>query len=316
MSNNTKKLEAIKRANIFFKESLERCLMCPRKCAVNRIKGETGYCRAGAKAMVYSCTPHHGEEPPLSGNRGSGTIFFSHCNMKCAYCQNYYFSQLDAGKEVAVEDLANMMLSLQDRGCHNINLVSPTHFVCQILQALEKAFEKGLNIPIVYNTGGYELVETITALDGIIDIYLPDMRYADKAAAKQYSDAPDYVERNRQAVMEMKRQAGDLEIGGDGIAVKGLMIRLLVLPKGISGTKETLQFIKENIGIHTFLSIMSQYYPTFKAYDFGKIARPISAEEYKNVVDCAKLLGLNNGWVQEGPSQSDSGFFGTNIKPT
>lgn len=315
MSNSKNKLESIRRANLFFKSSLEKCLICPRGCAVDRIKGQTGYCRSGAQAAVYSYAPHHGEEPPLSGNRGSGTIFFSHCNMKCVYCQNYYFSQLDEGREVDTTDLADMMLLLQKKGCHNINFVSPTHYIPQILKALEKAVEKGLNIPIVYNTSGYELVETIKALEGVVDIYLPDMRYADNDAAKKYSDAPDYVERNRQAVLEMKRQVGDLKINADGIAESGLMIRLLALPDNISGTTQTLRFIKEEVGADTFLSIMSQYYPTFKAYNYAEMARPVSPEEYKNVVDCAKLLGLNNGWVQEGPPETDPRFLGTNIQP-
>jgi len=314
MANNLK-LRLLKKANESFRDSLEKCLICPRRCGVNRKKGKIGYCRAPASPVVYSYGPHHGEEPPLSGSRGSGTIFFSHCNMKCAYCQNYCFSQLDAGKEVSIERLSEIMLSLQDAGCHNINLVGPTHFAVQILLALEKAIAGGLGVPIVYNTGGYDLAGIVKALEGIVDIYMPDMRYSDNAMAGKYSDAPDYVEVNRAAVQEMQRQVGDLVVDDGGIAERGLIIRLLVLPENISGTNDTLQFIKGGIGPNSYLSIMNQYRPTFKAYNYTDISRRPTVTEYKNVVDCAKLLGLNNGWVQEGRVKNDHKFFGTKIPP-
>jgi len=235
--------------------------------------------------------------------------------MKCAYCQNYFFSQLDKGDETSVEKLSGMMLSLQDSGCHNINLVSPTHYVPQILMALERAFEGGLDLPIVYNTSGYESLDTVKLLDGIVDIYLPDMRYSDNAMAGKYSDAPNYVECDREAVKEMQRQAGDLQLDSEGIAVKGLIIRLLVLPGGISGTGASLKFIRESVSRNAYLSIMSQYYPTFKAYNYKEISRGITAGEYENIVDEARLLGLNNGWIQEAPEEFDPKFFGTNIPP-
>lgn len=308
-------LNSVKKACEYFKDSLKDCRICPRKCGVDRTKGKLGYCRAGSKASVYSCLAHQGEEPPISGVRGSGTIFFSRCNMKCVYCQNYRFSQLDEGKEVTTGELAEMMLSLEKHGCHNINLVSPTHYLPQILSALEEALEKGLSIPIVYNTSGYELEGSIKAIEGVVDIYLPDMRYSDNAMAKKYSDAPDYVDRNREAILEMHRQTGDLVVGGDGIAKRGLIIRLLVLPKGVSGTIKTLQFINENISKNTYLSIMSQYYPTFKAYSYPEISSGLGSEEYANVVDEAQLLGLNKGWVQETPKNFAQKFFGTNITP-
>ncbi|MFA6320663.1 MAG: radical SAM protein [Candidatus Omnitrophota bacterium] len=265
--------------------------------------------------MVYSYLAHRGEEPPISGRKGSGTIFFSGCNMKCVYCQNYSFSQLDKGSETSVEKLSEIMLYLQKIGCHNINLVTPTHFVPQIVFALEKACEAGLNIPIAYNTSGYDSLETIKILSGIVDIYMPDMRYSNNAMASKYSDAPDYVEVNRLAVKEMHDQVGDLLIDDDGIAKKGIIIRLLSLPNNISGTPETLKFIKQKISPNAYLSIMSQYYPTHKSFDYTELSRGVTDDEYKNVVDAAKLLGLNNGWVQENPSGNDDKFLGTNIKP-
>jgi len=309
------KLSRLKKANAILKHSLEKCSICPRRCGADRVRGKTGYCAAPALPVVYSYSPHHGEEPPLSGRRGSGTIFFSHCNMKCVYCQNYYFSQLDNGAEVTIEKLSGMMLYLQKAGCHNINLVSPTHFVPQIMAALEIALEKGLNIPIVYNTGGYDLVETIRLLEGIVDIYLPDMRYSDNETAEKYSDAPDYVEHNKASVKEMKNQVGDLILDDDGVARRGLIVRLLALPNDISGIKKTLKFIKEEMGGNTYLSVMGQYYPTFKAYSYKDISRAVSRDEYKNIVDEVKFLELNNGWVQGAPAGADTKFFGTNIKP-
>lgn len=310
---NPQKIALIKKANIALKDSLRRCAICPRRCGADRTGGKTGYCRALHNPVVYSYLPHHGEEPPISGAKGSGTIFFSHCNMRCAYCQNYYFSQLDKGEETSVEKLADMMLYLQAKGCHNINLVTPTHYIPQILISLEAALERGLDIPIVYNTSGYELAETIKLLDGIIDIYMPDMRYSDNGTAKRYSDADKYVEVNRPAVKEMHRQVGDLVIDEDGIAKRGLIVRLLVLPNGVSGAEETLRFIKRELGGNVYLSIMSQYYPTFKALGLGDISRGVTPEEYKNVVDEARLLELNNGWLQEAPAGADPGFLGTNI---
>jgi putative pyruvate formate lyase activating enzyme len=234
--------------------------------------------------------------------------------MKCAYCQNYYFSQLDKGEEASTEKLAGMMLGLQNKGCHNINLVSPTHYMPQILMALEIALKDGLTIPIIYNTSGYESADTIRLLDGIVDVYLPDMRYSDNTMAKQYSDAPDYVECNRESILEMQRQVGDLQLDAKEIAIKGLIIRLLVLPDGISGTGASLRFIRDSVSKNAYLSIMSQYYPTFKAYDHKKISIGLTPAEYTNVVDEARLLGLNNGWIQEAPEVPDPKFFGTNIQ--
>ena len=313
MKNN--KLDLAIKANALLKGSLESCAICPRKCRADRTKGKAGYCRALLNPVIYNYAPHRGEEPPISGKKGSGTIFFSHCNMKCIYCQNYYFSQLDKGEETSIEKLAGMMLGLQSKGCHNINFVSPTHYLPQILMALEIALKGGLAIPIVYNTSGYESIDMIRLLKGIVDIYLPDMRYSDNAMAKRYSDAPDYVECNREAILEMQRQVGNLQLNDQEIAIKGLIIRLLVLPDGISGTEASLRFIGDSISKNSYLSIMSQYYPTFKAYDHKEISRGVTPEEYSNIVDEAKLLGLNNGWTQEAPQELDPKFLGTNIKP-
>ncbi|MBI4974546.1 MAG: radical SAM protein [Candidatus Omnitrophica bacterium] len=312
---NTSKLDIVRKTNRLLKDSLKSCAICPRRCGADRTNKKTGYCRAPLNPVVYSYSPHYGEEPPLSGTKGSGTIFFTHCNMKCVYCQNYYFSQLDNGEEISVERLSAIMLYLQRGGCHNINLVSPTHFVPQILTAMEIAMERGLDIPIVYNTSGYELPDTIKLLDGVVDIYMPDMRYSNNAMAKKYSDAVNYVECNRSSILEMQRQVGDLIIDDNGIAQKGLVIRLLVLPEDISGTKDTLKFIKDKISKNAYVSIMSQYYPTFKAYNYKEISRGISIWEYGIIVDAAKNLGLNNGWIQEEPVEFDAKFFGTNIRP-
>ena len=309
------KLKLIRDAVKHFDGALKSCVICPRRCGVDRQGGKIGYCRAPIDPVVYSYIQHHGEEPALSGHKGSGTIFFAHCNMKCVYCQNYQFSQLDNGEKITIDKLASVMLDLQGSGCHNINLVSPTHYVPQILRALELAVKEGLNIPIVYNTSGYDSLDTIKMLNGIIDIYLPDMRYSDNGMAKRYSDAPDYAEHNRSCVEEMGRQVGDLVLDEDGIARKGLIIRLLVLPNGVSGTIRSLKFIRDRISKNAYLSIMSQYFPTFKAGDFKDISRRVEKIEYDNVVDEAFSLGLNNGWIQEYEEKADETFLGTNIKP-
>lgn len=314
MSPQSNKIPLLKELNGYFRDALKKCAICPRRCGVNRICGELGYCRAGAIPRIYSYQAHHGEEPPISGAKGSGTIFFSHCNMKCVYCQNYYFSQLDKGEEISVDKLSSVMLALEKRGCHNINLVTPTHFLPQIMLALEKAISSGLNIPVVYNTSGYELPEIIRKLDGIVDVYLPDMRYSDNEAARRYSDAVKYVEYNRDSVKEMQAQVGDLALNNDGIAKKGIIVRLLALPEYLSGTAETLKFIKENVSQNAYISVMSQYYPTYKAYNYREMSRGITKAEYKFIVDEAKKLGLNNGWIQEIPKTPDSRFLGTNIE--
>lgn len=292
---------------------LESCTICPRRCKVNRLKGELGYCKTGLNPKVYSFVAHHGEEPPISGEKGSGTIFFSHCNMSCAYCQNYEFSQLGSGKEINIEELAEIMIKLQTLGCHNINFVTPTHVMPQILKALEIAITKGLTIPLVYNTSGYELEPIIKLLDGIIDIYLPDMRYADSQIAKKYSDAPDYVEYNKKAVKEMYRQVGIADIGDDGIIKKGLVIRHLVLPENISETEKIMKFIATKLSRENYISLMSQYFPCHKAGNFQEISRRINLEEFESARKTLEKFGLFNGWTQE--SGGLERFAGPNLKP-
>ena len=278
---------------------LKKCSLCPRKCGVNRFKGEKGFCRAGINPVVYAYMPHFGEEPAISGATGSGTIFVSNCTLRCVYCQNYKFSQLGEGKELSIELLAQFMLELQDKGCHNINLVTPTHYIPQILKAISIAISKGLHIPIVYNTSGYESVETLTVLDGIVDIYLPDMRYGDDRLAERYSCAPNYTKINQEAIKEMFRQVGETKINKEGIIKSGLIIRHLVLPNNLARTEEVLSFIAKNLSKSTYISLMSQYFPYHLAKGLPELARRITPEEYNYAVKLLDKYGLNNGWIQE-----------------
>ncbi|MFA5356179.1 MAG: radical SAM protein [Candidatus Omnitrophota bacterium] len=292
---------------------LESCRICPRLCKVNRLKDEKGFCKTGQRIRVCSFMAHHGEEPPISGERGSGAVFFSGCNMACSYCQNFEFSQSGEGKEVEPKVLAGFMLQLQNNGCHNINLVTPTHIMPQILKALAIAIPGGLNIPLVYNTGGYELPEMIRLLEGIVDIYLPDMRYAGNQEALKYSCAPDYPKYNQEALKEMHRQVGTARIGANGIIKRGLVIRHLVLPENISGTTKIMKFIAEELSKDTYISLMSQYSPYYKAKALEGLARRVTAKEYESAKNAMEKYGLHNGWTQE-----DGGlerFAGTNIKP-
>jgi putative pyruvate formate lyase activating enzyme len=296
------------------KKSMERCDLCPRKCGVDRVTGKKGFCRSGADPIVYSYAPHHGEEPPLSGHAGSGTIFFSNCNMGCIYCQNYRFSQTGSGRKMSARDLASVMLELQGMGCHNINLVTPTHFVTPIVEALKYAYSDGLEIPIVYNTGGYDSPGVIRSLEGLIDIYMPDMRYSSDEMAEKYSCAPGYVGNNRALVEEMNRQVGVLQVER-GIASKGLIIRLLILPGGISGTVDTLEFIARSIGKETYLSVMSQYYPAYKAVSFRELDHRINKKDYDAVTCKMRELRLDNGWLQPFGGGFDDSFAGENFTP-
>jgi len=292
---------------------LESCSICPRKCKVNRLKNEMGFCKTGLKPKVYSFMPHHGEEPPVSGEKGSGTIFFSSCNMGCAYCQNYKFSQMDEGREVDFEELAGFMLELQKMGCHNINLVTPTHVMPQILKALSIAIPKGLKLPLVYNTGGYELAQILKLLDGIVDVYLADMRYANADMAIKYSSAPDYPRYNQEALKEMHRQAGIAKIDNEGIIKRGLIIRHLVLPNNIAGTEKVMEFISRQLSGDSYISLMSQYFPCYKADSLPEISRRITSEEYEAAKAIMEKYNLHNGWTQE--SGGLPRFAGTNIKP-
>ncbi len=275
------------------KSLLESCSVCPSHCGVNRLSGKEGKCRTSRQAMVSSYVPHFGEEAPLVGRHGSGTIFFTNCNLRCLFCQNYSISQLGEGEKVTKEELVYMMLSLQNRGCHNINLVSPTHVVPQILEALEVAVKSGLRLPLVYNSGGYDSVETLRILDGIIDIYMPDMKYSDEEVAKELSGIEHYPSVNKAAVKEMHRQVGDLQINQDGIAQRGLLARHLVLPNSLAGTEEVVNFLAKEISPNTYVNIMAQYQPCYKAYQIPGLARRISPAEFQEALELARRAGLS-----------------------
>jgi putative pyruvate formate lyase activating enzyme len=278
---------------------LSSCEVCPHKCGVNRLEGERGFCRSGEVVIVSSYNTHFGEESPLVGNFGSGTIFFTNCNLKCVYCQNYPISQLGNGNKVTLQELAKIMLALQKRKCHNINLVTPSHFVPQILKSLKLAIKMGLCIPIVYNTSGYDSVNTLKLFDSVVDIYLPDARYADNEIARKYSSAPDYFEIMKKALKEMHRQVGDLALDETGVARSGLIIRHLVLPEGLSGTKKIMRFIAREISPHTYISLMAQYFPAYQASQFPPLSRRIDKEEYREALQAFKEEGLENGWFQK-----------------
>jgi len=272
---------------------LQNCQVCPHHCAVNRLIGETGKCHTPYLTAVSSYGPHFGEEAPLVGKHGSGTIFFTNCNLKCIFCQNYHISQLGDGAELNRQELAKTMLSLQAKGCHNINLVSPTHVVPQILEALEVAIKLGLRLPLVYNSGGYDSVETLKILNGVVDIYMPDMKYSDEKIAEELSGIKDYPSVNRSAIQEMHRQVGDLQIDEDGVASRGLLIRHLVLPHRLAGTKETVNFIAEEISQNSYVNIMVQYHPCYKAFQIPRLARPLLHQEFLEAVELAHKAGLN-----------------------
>lgn len=274
-------------------EKLKACSLCPWKCGVDRIAGERGQCKTARLARVYSFMPHHGEERPLRGHGGSGTIFFSGCNLHCVYCQNSDISQENYGSEIEAEKIADMMISLQDMGCHNINLVSPTHVVPQIFEAVFIATGRGLSLPLVYNTGGYDSLSTLKLLDGIIDIYMPDMKYAQSSTANRYSGVNDYPIINQLAVKEMHRQVGDLMINDQGYAHRGLLIRHLLLPGQLEATKNILQFIYKEISKDTYVNIMSQYHPEYQAYLFPEINFPIKTSVYDEAIRYAHEIGLH-----------------------
>jgi len=272
---------------------LEKCNLCPRNCGVNRVKGEKKYCGAGFLPEVSSYSPHFGEERPLVGHHGSGTIFMTHCNLKCLFCQNFSISHRGEGREISFERLGGMMFELQMMGCHNINFVTPTHYVPQILKALPVAIEKGLKVPLVYNTGGYDSVETLKLLDGVFDIYMPDFKYADGKVAEEYSQAPDYPEMAKLAFKEMHRQVGDLLLDEKGIALSGLLVRHLVLPHDLAGTKEVMHFLAQEISKNTYVNIMDQFYPCGKISPSSPLTRRITQGEYDTAVEAAKNEGIN-----------------------
>jgi len=271
---------------------LEACDICPRCCGVDRRSGELGTCHTGEEAVVSSAGPHLGEEAPLVGRRGSGTIFFTWCNLHCQYCQNDAISQGGEGYPVAPDALAGMMLSLQEQGCHNINFVTPSHVVPQILAATLLAAQSGLRVPLLYNTGGYDSLETLSLLDGVFDIYMPDMKYADAAVAERYSKVSDYPRVNQAAVREMHRQVGDMYLDERGIALRGLLVRHLVLPAGLAGSAEIVRFLAE-LSPDTYLNVMAQYRPCYRAYDLPPLDRRVTADEVEQVVQMALDAGLH-----------------------
>ncbi len=272
---------------------LEDCDLCARYCHVNRRQTTRGaVCRTGERAVVHSYGPHHGEEDPLRGWRGSGTIFFSWCNLRCVYCQNWEISWKGMGREVEPEELAAMMLELQAMGCHNINFVSPSHVVAQILAAVHIAARQGLQLPLVYNTGGYDSLEALALLDGVIDIYMPDMKYSDPQIARKYSHVRNYPEVNWAAVKEMHRQVGDLILDENGLALRGLLVRHLILPHNLAGTEKVLRFIAEELSRDTYVNLMAQYHPCYRADEYPLLSRPITAEEYREALRLAEKYGL------------------------
>jgi putative pyruvate formate lyase activating enzyme len=293
----------IRRRAAELEEMLSNCMLCPHRCGVNRLSDERARCHTGRQAVVSAYTPHFGEEPPLVGTNGIGNIFFGNCTLRCAYCQNHEISQRHRDEEahrVSEERLAEMMLDLQERGCHAIGLVSPTHVVPQIVRALALAADNGLALPLVYNTSAFEELDVLRRLDGLVDIYLPDLKYADNEAAFRYSGARNYVESARAAILEMHRQVGSaLVLDGDGLVKRGLIIRHLVLPNDLAGSRESLDWIREKFGTELTVSIMAQYYPAHRAGKTPLLDRSLRASEYDRVVEALSSLSLEQGWAQE-----------------
>jgi putative pyruvate formate lyase activating enzyme len=278
------------------KEFLKECRLCPRECRVNRLDGEAGVCQAGSELMVSSAFPHFGEEPPLVGYQGSGTIFLTHCNLRCIFCQNYDISHLGGGERITSSDMARNMIRLQEMDCHNINFVTPTHYAPQIVGSFPEAIEKGLRLPIVYNCSGYESMEVIRLLEGIVDIYMPDVKYLDEKHSKRFSNAPDYPEVIKKILKEMHRQVGDLTTNAKGIAERGLLIRHLVMPNEVASSEAVFKFIAEEISVHSYVNIMDQYRPEYRAHEYPEINRRITHKEYMEAIQWAKLYQLYRGF--------------------
>ena len=280
-------------------EGLKECKLCPHNCKVNRLEGKIGRCKATDKIKIALVSLHHFEEPCISGTNGSGTIFFSNCNLNCVFCQNYEISQEGFGKEISINQLAEKMLEQQEKGAHNINLVTPVMYVYHIIEAIKIARKKGLKIPIIYNSNGYENIETLKLLEGYIDVYLPDFKYTDNALAKEYSNVNNYFEITSNAIKEMYRQVGAPKFDENGIIQGGVIIRHLVLPEAIENSKKVLKWIIDNIGKDVYISIMAQYFPTYKAKNMKKINRKLTTEEYKEIENYMYEIGIENGYIQE-----------------
>lgn len=274
------------------KAMLKECTVCPRQCGTDRTVGEKGYCGMTAEVVVSSVSPHFGEEPPLVGSNGSGTIFLCGCNLRCAFCQNYDISHRENGREVDTEGLVHAMLRLQQAGCHNINFVTPTHYTPQLMEAVHSAREAGLRAPIVYNCGGYESLDMLRLLEGFVEIYMPDFKFASVDTAERYCHAPDYAEVAKAALKEMQRQVGDLEIDEEGIATRGLLIRHLVMPGGLEDSKRVIDFVADEVSPGAYINVMEQYRPCGEAYRHPEINRPLQPEEFRRAFDYAASRGL------------------------
>lgn len=280
-------------------ENLKRCELCPHNCKVNRLNGEIGRCKCKDKVKIALASVHYYEEPCISGENGSGTIFFSGCNLNCKFCQNYEISQLGKGIEITIEELSDIFIKQQNKGVNNINLVTPTMYVYQIIEAIKIARKKGLDIPIIYNSNGYENIETIKKLNGYIDVYLPDLKYYDDEIAYKYSGINNYFENAKSAILEMQKQVGGPKLNENGIIQKGLIIRHLVLPNNIENSEKILRWIKSNINEEVYISIMAQYFPSYKAKQMNDINRKLSEEEYAKIEDLVYELDIKNGYMQE-----------------
>ena len=280
-------------------KQLDKCEICPRKCEVNRNNNQIGWCKSTDRVKIGLYSIHNFEEPCISGDKGSGTVFFSNCTMNCIFCQNYEISQLGKGKEISIEELANIFIKQQEKGVHNINLVTPTSYVYQIIEAIKIAKAKGLNIPIVYNTNGYENIETIKALNGYVDVYLPDLKYAEEKLAIEYSGAKNYFEVATNAIKEMIKQVGNIKLNEDGIIQKGVIIRHLVLPNHIENSKKVLLWIKQNLPNDIYVSIMAQYFPTYKAKENQKLNRKLTKKEWEQIEKYVEEIDIENGFIQE-----------------
>ena len=280
-------------------KQLDKCEICPRKCKVNRNNNQIGWCKSTDRVKIGLYSTHDFEEPCISGDKGSGTVFFSNCTMNCIFCQNYEISQLGKGKEISIEELSNIFIMQQEKGVHNINLVTPTSYVYQIIEAIKIAKAKGLNIPIVYNTNGYENIETIKALNGYVDVYLPDLKYAEEKLAIEYSGAKNYFEVATNAIKEMIKQVGNIKLNEDGIIQKGVIIRHLVLPNHIENSKKVLLWIKQNLPNDIYVSIMAQYFPTYKAKENQKLNRKLTKKEWKQIEKYVEEIDIENGFIQE-----------------
>lgn len=295
---NEKKIALIQSRIAEAYSMMEDCSLCPRKCGVNRLEDEKGFCKLGKELMISSHNIHYGEEPPISGKEGSGTIFFTSCTMSCVFCQNYPISQLRHGNSINALQLSEIMVWLSQKGANNINLVTPAHQTPMILKSILKALESGLDLPVVFNSGGYESIEVLKLWEGIVNIYLPDMKYSDEKHAMKYSFAPHYPETNKRAILEMYRQVGRLIINEDGIAKRGLLIRHLILPKDIAGTEKILRFISEEVSPDTYISLMSQYFPVHKALKIDELKKKTNKQEYEKALFLMEKFGLENGWTQ------------------